>query len=233
MGLDVSPEISDHRGVKATVVTGVVVVVGVICVAIGLAFTLNGSRPIEPPVTTAEPTVSTNEVDQIVGPVMASSIPVSLAIPAIEVQTTLLSLGLTKEGVLEVPPHGPNYDRAGWYRYSPTPGALGPSVIVGHVDSATEGRSVFFRLGSLATGSEIRIARTDGTIAIFAVDDVRRYDKSRFPTKLVYGNTDHAALRLITCGGPINPKNGHYRDNVVVSASLVGSTATPTPMLKP
>jgi hypothetical protein len=40
------------------------------------------------------------------------------------------------------------------------------------------------------------------------------------PTKLVYGNTDHAALRLITCGGPFDSA-GHYRDNVVVLASLV------------
>jgi hypothetical protein len=37
---------------------------------------------------------------------------------------------------------------------------------------------------------------------------------------LVYGNTDHAALRLITCGGPFDSA-GHYRDNVVVLASLV------------
>ena len=51
---------------------------------------------------------------------------------------------------------------------------------------------------------------------------VRRFRKSQFPTRLVYGNTDHAALRLITCGGPFDSA-GHYRDNVVVLASLVAS----------
>ena len=36
-------------------------------------------------------------------------------------------------------------------------------------------------------------------------------------------NTNNAALRLITCGGPI--EGGHYRDNIVVRASLVRSEA--------
>ena len=65
------------------------------------------------------------------------------------------------------------------------------------------------------------ITRTDASVAVFAVDDVRRYPKSSFPTQLVYGDTDHAALRLITCGGAIGD-SGHYLDNIVVLASLVG-----------
>jgi hypothetical protein len=58
-------------------------------------------------------------------------------------------------------------------------------------------------------------------MAVFTVDQVLRYPKTRFPTQLVYGNADHAALRLLTCGGPIDPATGHYRDNVIVLASLV------------
>ncbi len=41
------------------------------------------------------------------------------------------------------------------------------------------------------------------------------------PTQLVYGNTNHAALRLITCGGSFDFSTGHYVDNVVVFATLV------------
>ena len=158
-----------------------------------------------------------------VGLVLASSVPVALAIPTIDVRTQVQRLGLNRDGSLEVPAPGPRYDEAGWYRYSPTPGALGPAIIVGHLDSATDSQSVFFRLGSLYPRDRILITRADGSIAIFAVDDIRRYRKSQFPTKLVYGNTDHAALRLITCGGPIDPATGHYRDNLVVWASLVGT----------
>ncbi len=38
----------------------------------------------------------------------------------------------------------------------------------------------------------------------------------------VYGNTHRAELRLITCGGSFDQKSGHYVDNVVVFAHLVG-----------
>jgi hypothetical protein len=100
---------------------------------------------------------------------------------------------------------------------------LGPAVIVGHVDSAANGPSVFWRLGSLHPRDLVRIRRSDGSVAVFAVDDVHRFRKTQFPTHLVYGNTNNAALRLITCGGPI--EGGHYRDNIVVRASLVRATA--------
>ena len=122
---------------------------------------------------------------------------------------------------MEVPEPGPRYDDVGWYRHSPTPGSLGPAVLVGHVDSAANGPSVFYRLGSLRRNDKVRVTRADGTVAVFAVDSVRRFRKSQFPTRLVYGNTDHAALRLITCGGPIEADSGHYRDNIVVLASLI------------
>jgi sortase (surface protein transpeptidase) len=151
---------------------------------------------------------------------MPASIPLSITIPAIKVDSTLLKLGRTTTGALEVPPPGPTYNDAGWYKYSPTPGSLGPSVIAGHVDSAADGPSVFYRLGALHRGDSVRVARSDGTIAIFTVRDVLRFRKTAFPTQLVYGNTDYAALRLITCGGPFNSATGHYEDNVVVLASL-------------
>lgn len=154
---------------------------------------------------------------------LAASAPTRLVIPSIKVSTPLLILGQAADGSVAVPPPGPHYDQAGWYRYSPTPGSIGPAVLVGHIDSKQGGPSVFFRLGELRPRDTIRIARADGSIAVFAVDDVRRFRKADFPTALVYGNTAHAALRLITCGGPFDKGSGHYLDNVVVTASLVSS----------
>lgn len=157
----------------------------------------------------------------VAGLVLPASAPLVLVIPAIGVDTPLLRLGLTDEGAMQVPAPGPNYDHAGWYQHSPSPGSLGPAVIAGHLDSAKYGPSVFFRLGSLRPKDRVLITRADGSVAVFAVDDVRRYQKNRFPTQLVYGNTNNAALRLITCGGPIDRNTGSYRDNIVVRASLV------------
>jgi hypothetical protein len=154
---------------------------------------------------------------------MAVSRPTSISIPVIHVRSALQSLGENADGTVQVPAPGAHYDEAGWYRYSPTPGALGPAVILGHIDSAKQGPSVFYRLGELKPKDTIAISRADGTVATFAVDAVRRYPKTAFPTQLVYGNTPDAALRLVSCGGSFDHATGHYRDNIVVFATLIAA----------
>ncbi len=158
----------------------------------------------------------------VVGPTLPRSKPVSLDIPSIGVHSVVRHLGQADDGALEVPAPGPHYDEAAWYRYSPTPGSLGPAVMLGHVDSATDGPSVFFRLGELEPGDRVSITRADDSVAVFVVDQVRRYAKDDFPTELVYGDIDHAGLRILTCGGAFDDLAGHYEDNIVVFASLVG-----------
>lgn len=94
------------------------------------------------------------------------------------------------------------------------------AVLADHVDSRAGGPAVFFRLGELTVGDEVLIGRADGSTAVFAVERVARYPKDAFPTLEVYGDTDHAALRLITCGGAFDRATGHYVDNVVAFARL-------------
>ncbi len=146
--------------------------------------------------------------------------PDRLQIPALGVSTTVVGLGLNADGGLQVPG---NFSQAGWYRASPTPGALGPAVVVGHVDSAASGPAVFYRLAELRPGNGITVQRADGSTAVFTVTGVREYPKDHFPTGLVYANTSAAALRLITCGGGFDAASGHYRGNTVVFATLTGS----------
>lgn len=160
------------------------------------------------------------------GPILARSKPVRLVIPSIDVDSVIQYVGQEADGSLEVPAPGPHYNEAAWYRYSPTPGSLGPAILLGHVDSASDGPSVFFRLGELEKDDRISIERADGSIAVFEVDKVSRYAKDDFPTKTVYGNIDHAGLRILTCGGTFDEGTGHYLDNVVVFASLLESRHT-------
>jgi hypothetical protein len=82
---------------------------------------------------------------------------------------------------------------------------------------------VFFRLGEMRAGDRVSIKRADGSIAVFIVDEVHRYPKDNFPTRLVYGDIDHAGLRILTCGGAFDDSTGHYEDNIVVFASLASS----------
>ncbi len=144
--------------------------------------------------------------------------PVRLRIPDIDVQSELIVLGLNADGTLAVPRPGPDYDKAAWFDGSPAPGAVGPAVIEGHIDSAANGPSVFFNLGALAPGNQIEVDREDGSTAHFTVDAVRSYPKTDFPTLQVYGNTTGPELRLITCGGEFDASQGSYRNNTVVFA---------------
>ena len=148
--------------------------------------------------------------------------PVALAVPAIDVRTDLMQLGLNGDGTVEVPPLERD-DRAGWYGEGPAPGAIGPAVLLGHVDSAEYGPGVFFDLGALRPGDEVEVTRADGSVAVFAVDRVETHPKDDFPTIEVYGNTDDAQLRLITCGGDFDSAVRSYEDNVIAFATLVGT----------
>lgn len=147
---------------------------------------------------------------------LARSLPVRLQIAAIGVDSTLMDLGLRKDGTMEVPPSG---FPAGWYTGAPTPGEMGPAIIAGHID--WKGPGVFYNLHNLKVGDQITVTRKDRSKPVFRVTLVAKYLKDQFPTALVYGNLDHAALRLITCGGSFNSQTGHYEDNIVAFADLV------------
>lgn len=151
------------------------------------------------------------------------ALPVSLTIPAIGVQTSLIKLGLAADGTLQVPSSA---TVAGWYTGSPRPGALGAAVIAGHVDSRT-GPAVFYQLKQLRPGEPVYVKRTDGSVAEFKVTNVQQYPKAQFPTVAVYGPVPDSELRLITCGGAFDPATGHYLSNVIVDAVL--NTASQSP----
>ena len=146
------------------------------------------------------------------------SLPVSLTIPAIGVQTNIIHLGLTASGALQVPS---STAVAGWYTGSPRPGAVGSAVIAGHIDSKS-GPGVFFQLSSLHPGDRVYVRRADGTLAVFKVTVVRQFAKDSFPTSAVYGAVPDSELRLITCGGTFDPQLGSYLSNTVVYAVATG-----------
>ena len=152
-------------------------------------------------------------------------LPAFVRVRSIGVTSPLVQLGLELDGSLEVPV---DFATAGWYSGGPVPGANGPSVIAGHIDSYT-GPAIFAKLSQVTPGDIIDITRTDGLRVTFEVDRIDQYPKAYFPTDLVYGPTSKPELRLITCGGIFNEKAGSYQDNVVVYAHLVEASHVPRP----
>jgi sortase (surface protein transpeptidase) len=142
--------------------------------------------------------------------------PTRLRIPSVEIDTAVESLGRQPSGEIETPIR---YDIVGWYKYGPTPGELGPAVIVGHVDN-WQGVAVFWRLRDLQPGDEIDVDRADGQTAKFTVTSSQQVPRDSFPTQAVYGNLDYAGIRLITCGGVFNTQTHEYTDNTVVYGKL-------------
>jgi sortase (surface protein transpeptidase) len=144
--------------------------------------------------------------------------PSRIVIPAIRVSAPLIPLGLNRDRTIQVPQ---SFSVAGWFRPGPEPGEQGAAVILGHVDSRS-GPGVFYHVSALRRGDMVRVVLRSRKALRFVVTDTREVPKAHFPTRLVYGRTAVPTLRLITCGGRFNAATGHYVDNFIVFARLVG-----------
>jgi sortase family protein len=142
--------------------------------------------------------------------------PVRVRIPAIGVDSRIVDIGVDRTGAL-VPPD--TTDVTGWFTAGPLPGATGPALLAGHVDSRA-GPGVFFRLREVRAGDVVTVDRADHTSVSFVVDSTARVAKAAFPTELVYSPRPVAMLRLVTCGGSFDPSVRSYRDNIIVNATI-------------
>jgi hypothetical protein len=201
-----------------------VVIAGVVMLVV--SFRHGGSPPAPGAISAAEARREAGAARRTsTGPVLPRSEPTRLDIPRIGVHTAMLSLGLAPDGSAAVPSLS-QARLASWYDQGPSPGELGPSVLLGHVDTKS-GPAVFYSIGSLHRGDIVEVTRRDGKIAVFGVDEVQRFAKSDFPTDLVYGDLDYSGLRLVTCGGAFDEAKHSYVDNTIVFAHLLGSRDTP------
>jgi LPXTG-site transpeptidase (sortase) family protein len=142
--------------------------------------------------------------------------PVRIRIPTIDVDSSMVTVGLDSAGVMETPEP---VDKAGWFEPSPPPGIPGATVIAGHVTWNQE-PMVFYRLGELREGDKVEVARKDGALTVFEVTRVGSFPKKSFPTDAVYSQPDQSELRLITCGGEYDQTTNRYLDNVIVWARI-------------
>ncbi|MGW6704148.1 sortase domain-containing protein [Streptomyces sp. NPDC054956] len=121
-------------------------------------------------------------------------------------------------GELGVPNADTDANNPGWWAEGVTPGEQGASVLVAHFDTKY-GPALMKNVKNIKLGDVIEVPREDGRTAKFKIREIEDVNKKDFPTDKVYGDTNRAELRLLTCGGEL--KDGHRTNNVIFYADLV------------
>ncbi|SDP33069.1 Sortase family protein [Klenkia soli] len=176
-----------------------------------------------PPSSAATPSpgpataVPTSALTPVLDPASVPA-PTAVSIPALGVQQDLIGLGVADDGTAEVPA---DFDDVGWFTPGGRPGARGPTVLMGHVDSTT-GPAVFYALRDLAPGDTVELTTADGSTPTYTVTGTEQVAKDTFPTAAVFGATTDDVLRLITCTGAFDAGARSYTDNLVVTAVRTG-----------
>ncbi|MGF1666459.1 MAG: class F sortase [Acidimicrobiia bacterium] len=143
--------------------------------------------------------------------------PVGLTIDGIDViDAPVIPVGVLDNGEMEIP----GRNEVGWYRYGPTPGAEGSSVLAAHI--AFDNRpGVFRRLARLELGDLATVSFADGTTQTFEIIELDQYAKEELPFDRVFSKDGEPVLTLITCGGEFNRSLASYDDNIVAYATPV------------
>jgi len=143
-------------------------------------------------------------------------LPTQLLIPSVGINATVAPTGVLADGQVDVPQDA---KAVGWYEYGVRPGwPVGSSVIVGHVDSRTQGRGAMFPLKGVQVGDRVSVIREDGSRLEYRIVSRESIDKGVLPTGELFSSNGPERLTLITCGGAYIRSAGGYQENVVVTA---------------
>jgi sortase (surface protein transpeptidase) len=212
--------LSSRHGAMLLAAAALLASIGISLIVYGV-MAINRKPVYIPPTNAASSAVAAtrNQSSPTVQPAQFSQ-PKSISVSSLGIKSEIISLKKDAQGRLEVP-RDKNVNKVGWYSNSPTPGQIGASILVGHLDQYDGSPSVFFRLGEIEVGSLVEIIRQDGDTIRFKVTDKSKVYKNEFPTDKVYQSTKSATIHLITCGGWYDANAGDYDSNVIVTAELV------------
>lgn len=128
--------------------------------------------------------------------------PKMLRIPAINLETPIVAVGMNEKQLVDVPERLP-----GWYKGGAKPGEAGNATLQGHVTA------VFNKLNQIKAGDDIYVDDKH-----FRVTETELTRKEDFNVQKVYGPTDKKKLNLITCAGTI--VNGDFDKRTIVYSEL-------------
>jgi len=139
--------------------------------------------------------------------------PVGLQIPSLDVDASVVNVGLEDDGGMEIPE---DVSTVGWYDLGVAPGEGGTSVIAGHVDSAEQGPGAFWDIRRLDVDDIVTVDHEDGTTSDWRVVARTSYPKDELPISDIFTRFGPSRLVLITCDGEFDRGERSYSDNVVV-----------------
>jgi LPXTG-site transpeptidase (sortase) family protein len=216
-------------------VVGVLLVGGLLVAAVGvlrygppqlrwrLAPVATSPAAASRPAPTASPTPD-QQLAQARAIVASAAAPTRLVVPSINVNAPVEPVGVDGQGRMATPSQASN---VAWYRLGSAPGDVGDAVMAGHLDW-TSGPAVFWYLGRMRKGDQIKVTRADGSTVTFVTDasSMVPYDSS---TDSLFTRDGPPSLTLITCAGAWDRQRGTYLQRLVVHATLTATTAPTKP----
>ena len=168
----------------------------------------------------ARPLIVTGRGDRVASASVASPsplTPIRVQLEAQSIDASVFTAGIDlSAGSLSVPK---DIHKLGWWADGALPGsAKGSVLIAGHVDSKSSGAGAFYHLKDARNGDRVRVTTKGGRVFTYKVISVQEMTKAKLPTQ-IFARQGPPRLVLVTCGGPFIESEGHYRDNIVVTAA--------------
>jgi sortase (surface protein transpeptidase) len=110
--------------------------------------------------------------------------PVSVSIPAIEIQADIEQVGLDSQGNMDVPR---THYTVAWYSLGYKPGEKGNAVLAGHLDQQNGSPAVFWNAPNLKPGDIIITTDETGKQYKFSVTRIQDNPYNNYPLNEVFG----------------------------------------------
>lgn len=151
---------------------------------------------------------------------LAPGVPQTLVIPALGITAPVAPVGIDRQGEMTEPSdaHGVT-----WYKQGYMPGTMGNAVFAGHYTWLGK-PGVFHDLTKLVVGDAIEVTNDQKQRLRFTVSSTEHFLTESAPGEAIFGKSDTAQLKLITCYGHWNHNAQQYQERYIVTARYTSET---------